>query len=224
MRLRSLLAWLPSGLVVAAATVGIAVMRLDSTSGEGTFLVGESSGTQLGLTLLLVAVPLAVVALGQLCVMAGRLRSNWAPFVVRLLAAAVIVALMPAGALLLLAAGLAATTSYSHLEVPGRDIVARENTWRHPEIDFLERRGLLYVSLPACALPVGTYNAFAHGEYDVTTVAGRTILRYASTPGGERIVPLDLSIGWDDLARVCGVEPDGQAPTGSPRAPAAPPS
>lgn len=223
MRPRLLLARAPGVLAVALTVVGITVLALDSDPGGGTFLVGEVSGSQLGLLLLLIAVPFALVALGQLCSVVGRVGSNWVPFLVRLLAVALMVALLPTGAVVLVGLGLASSWSYSRLDVPGRDIVATEHTWRHREIDFLERHGPYYRHLPTCAFPIDAYNAFAHGEYEVTTVAGRTIVRYATAPRGEKDVPLDLSIRRDDLAHVRGgvVVP---APTGSPRAPAAPPS
>jgi hypothetical protein len=223
MRLRSLLKWLPGALAVALTIAGIAACGLDSNRSGGTFLVGEVSGSELGLVLLLIAVPFAVVALGRLWSVVGRVGNNWVPFLVRLLAVALMVALLPAGAVALVVLGLASSWSYSRLDVPGRDIVATEHTWRHREIGFLERDGLYHRSLPTCGVPIDAYNAFAHGDYEVTAVAGRTIVRYATAPGGEKDVPLDLSIGRDDLAHVCGGEVV-PAPTGSPHAPAAPPS
>lgn len=224
MRLGTLLKWLPGALAVALTIVGIAACTLDSGRDGGTFLVGEVSGSQLGLLLLLIAVPFAVVALGQLCSVVGRVGNNWMPILVRLLAVALMVALLPTGAVVLVVLGFASSWSYSRLDVPGRDIVAAEHTWRHRQISFLERDGLSYRSLPACRVPIDAYNAFAHGDYDVSTVAGRTIVWYATAPDGEKDVSLDLSIGWDESPRVCGDEPGDPPPTGSPRAPAAPPS
>lgn len=144
MRLRTVLQWTPSLLFVLLVGVGIMLVALEFDDTTTTLLLGELDGAQLGLILLLVAVAVAVVLLGQLMVVVERVPWKWARVLTTVAAVAAWIALTPLALLMLYILGWVSIVEYAHLDVPGRDLAAYRSSAAE-SIGVMERRGLFYV-------------------------------------------------------------------------------
>ncbi|MEN2742130.1 hypothetical protein ABCS02_30480 [Microbacterium sp. X-17] len=146
MRLRSVLQWTPSLLFVLLAGVGILLLALEFDRPTRTLLLAEIDGGQLGLILLLVAVAVAVVLIGQLIVVVERVPWRWVRVLTDVAAVAGWIALIPVALMLLFVLGFALSVEYVHLDVPGRDLAAYSSS-ASESIGLMERRGLFYESV-----------------------------------------------------------------------------
>ena len=188
MRLRSVLPWAPSLLVVLL--VGVAVLLCTLDAAPGTLLLWELDGSQLGLILLFLALPVATYALCQLWVVAGPVPWGWVRVLTRMTAVVATLALLPIGGAIVFVSGFALGVEYVRLSVPGRDLVAYSNAWAE-SVGILERDGLYYRETD-CRLSYLMHDVLTHNAYEATIEGGHTIVRYDVVPGGPRWGELDL--------------------------------
>ncbi|WP_374010550.1 hypothetical protein [Leifsonia sp. LS-T14] len=165
-----------------------------------------ADGSQVGMVLLLVGLAVAVVALFQATILAGRMKPGLLRVSVRTVAVLLLLVSLPAGWLLVFLAAFATVNEYRPLEVAGYSVVVRTLSWHHRSYSILEGEGLLFHTVVTCGEGVlmDANDPFATGDYDVVRRGGHDVLRFTvDGPSPHEVVSiLDLH-PHDDVRAVC---------------------